>query len=445
MNIVVSPGPVSGTVSAPPSKSHTVRALLIASLADGESVVHRPLDSADARSCVSVCSALGAQVHLTEDADGRLESARIRGVSGTPRPPEDVLDTGNSGTTLYLALSATALIDGWSVFTGDAQIRRRSAENLLKALEDLGARAFSTRSNGCAPLCIRGPLAGGKTRIECPTSQYLSSLLLALPLADGPTELDVPLLYEQPYAEMTLWWLERQGIKLERRGLEWFRIPGGARYRCFESAVPGDYSSATFWFCAAAITASRLRVEGLSPDDPQGDRRVLDILREMGCTITDSRFGVQDRNRTGAGEGSYVIEIEGPDTLAGGEFDLNDIPDALPALAVTASYAQGETRLANVPQARMKETDRIAVMARELSHLGIPVEELPDGLVIKPGGKGPGRLDSGVVSGHQDHRVVMAFAVGALGADGPIEISGAEAAGVTYPDFFSVLETLRSG
>jgi 3-phosphoshikimate 1-carboxyvinyltransferase len=459
MTKLIHPGALSGTVEVPSSKSHTIRALLIATLASGESTIRRPLDSKDARSCIHACRLLGAEIDeigAAGDAAGPTELV-VRGVAGTPEIPGDVIDVGNSGTTLYLAASVAALAPGWTVFTGDAQIRRRPIGELLQALESLGARAFTTRKTDAAPVCIQGPLSGGTATISCPTSQYLSSLLIAAPLATGSSEIRVPLLNERPYVEMTLWWLDGQGISYERDGYDRFTIPGGQAYRPFDAAVPGDFSSATFFFAAAAVTGSTLEFDGLDMSDPQGDKEVLAILGEMGCrvdTVTlEASSGYPVGGRAGsAGGAPPLLRVAGPGgPLKAGTFDLNNIPDALPALAVAACYAEGETRLVNVPQARLKETDRIAVMAAELSKMGAHVEELPDGLIIRGRSQAAAGSDSrkpglrgAVVESHDDHRVSMALAVAALAASGPTEIIGWEAAEVTYPAFFSELRRLAS-
>ena len=416
METVVRPGRLGGTVRIPGSKSHTIRALIVATLADGSSHIEAPLESADTRAALDACRALGATVEESEAL------WKVGGVGGALATPENVIDVGNSGTTLYMAVAAAALGRGWTVFTGDEQIRRRPATNLLAALRDLGAEAFSTRGSGCAPIAVRGPLGGGTTRIACPTSQYLSALLLACPAAEGDSEIVVTELNERPYVSITLDWLDSQGIRYRREGLERFMIPGGQRYSPFRRTVAGDFSSATFFFCAAAVTGSRVTVAGLDPADPQGDKQVLDLLGEMGCAVSWDGTSV-----TVEGRGLRAIEA-----------DLNAIPDALPAMAVAAACAEGTTRLAGVPQARLKETDRIAVMREELSRMGARVEELPDGLVIHGGGLKGTRVD-----GHADHRVVMALAVGALAAEGTTTISTSEAASVTFPEFFGLLESLR--
>jgi 3-phosphoshikimate 1-carboxyvinyltransferase len=414
MQLTVQPSRLQGAVDIPGSKSHTIRAVAIAALAEGTSVIEAPLVSADAEAAVRAYRALGARIEVGE-------TWTVTGVGGQVATPDDVIDVGNSGATLYLALGAAALGSGQVVFTGDAQIRRRSAGPLLHALCDLGSRAFSTRENGCAPIVVGGPLRGGHTAIACPISPYLSSLLVACPLADGDTEIEVVQLTERPFAQMTLDWLDRQGICYEAEGLERFRIPGGQSYHAFERRIPADFSSAAFFLCAAAVGDSEVLVCGLDMADCQGDKAIVDMLRAMGADIAEESAGLRVRGRG----------------LHGAELDLNATPDALPVLAVTGCLAEGETRLVNVPQARLKETDRITVMREELQKLGGEVTELPDGLVIQGGA-----LHGGPVEGHGDHRVVMALAVAGLYAQAPLTISTAEAVSVTFPGFVELMTSL---
>ncbi len=426
MNKTITPGKLSGSIPIPASKSHTIRALLIASLAEGESRIIRPLDSADTRACIAACTALGADIRH-EGSD-----LRVKGTGGNLAVPAGTIDVGNSGTTLYLAMSIAALADGTVRFDGDSQIRSRPVKNLLEALRDLGAQAQTEKGNGCAPLTVTGPLTGGTTSISCPTSQYLSSLLLACPLAPKDTVIEVPLLNEQPYVEMTLRWLDEQGIRYEHEGFRKFRIPGNQLYRSFKKPVPADFSSATFFFVAAAVTESKLFLEGLDMDDSQGDKAVVRMMEKMGCRITIEESGI---GITGPG---YP---DNPGNLKGRDFDLNATPDALPAMAVAGCYAEGTTRLLNVPQARMKETDRISVMYRELSKMGADIEELHDGLVIRGRSGTPGSpLTGTIVHGHRDHRVVMSLAVAGLGAKGNTTVDTAEAVDITFPGFFALLE-----
>lgn len=408
---------LSGTARIPGSKSHTIRAVLLAAMAEGESHIRDPLLSGDTRSALTTAQCLGARVKELP------REWQIQGVGGKPRG-SGTIDVGNSGTTLYFALALASLMEeGEVVFDGDEQTRRRSAANLIASLRDLGADVEALGANGCCPIRVRGGLRGGKTSMACPTSQYLSALLLASPLAPQDTTIDVPLLYEHPYIEMTLVWLKRLRIRLDcRPDFSHFQIPGSQRYRSFDASIPGDFSSATFLLCAAAITGSELLLQGLDLHDPQGDKAVVDYLRAMGAEIESVPEG---------------LRVRGGASLRGSELDLNATPDALPAMAVTAAVAKGRTTLRNVPQARMKETDRIAVMAKELRKLGIQVEELPDGLIIEGGA-----LRGGTVHGHGDHRVVMAFAIAGLASAQPISVDTAEAASITFPGFAELLTSL---
>ncbi len=407
---------LSGRVSIPASKSHTIRGLLLGTLADGVSTIRSPLESFDTLSAAMAARALGAEVD-TSSVDWT-----IRGLNGSPRVPEDIIDVGNSGTTLYMIMGTAALAEGWTVITGDGQIRSRTASPLISALSGLGATVISSRDNGCAPLMIQGKLSGGECSIESVTSQYLSSLLMTCPFADGDSIINVPLLNEAPYVYMTLDWLDFLGIKADYTDdLSMVNIAGRQRCKAFDRRIPGDFSSAAFPLSAAVLAGGEVTLEGLYMNDTQGDKAVIGILRDMGADIEID---------------GDLVTVRGS-SLKGIEIDMNAIPDAIPMLSVVACFAEGTTVLGNVPQARLKETDRIAVMAAELAKLGADVEELPDGLVIKGGG-----LRGGSVHGHGDHRIVMALTIAAFAADGPISVDTAEAAGVTYPGFWDSMTAL---
>lgn len=477
-------------IRIPGSKSQTIRALLIAAFSPGTTAIRSPLDSGDTRSCLEACRSFGASI--SEEAG----IWKVTGIMDHRMTQEEniplLVDVGNSGTTLYLGLGLAAALGRPLIFTGDEQIRKRPVVNLTRALEDLGAFcSFSldeiqdiygdtyaigsgdlkkiaelepALTSGAAPCLIHGPLTGGETSIECPTSQYLSSLLLAAPLAEDTSSIHVPLLHERPYAEMTLRWLDDQGIKYScSDDFSEFTVEGGQAYHSFDAAVSGDFSSASFFFCAAAITGSSMVFSGLDPHDPQGDKAVLQLLESMGCSVSweyagaDGEEAPQDdaagggnsggtglvggANDAASAAGEQLLTVSGPvkGELQPLDADLNAIPDALPILAMTACFARGTSYLRNVPQARIKETDRIAVMRRELEKLGAEMEELEDGLIIH----GKGFLDGGQVEGHGDHRVIMSLAVAGLAARGEIEIQGTDAAAITFPTFFTLLDEIR--
>jgi 3-phosphoshikimate 1-carboxyvinyltransferase len=233
---------------------------------------------------------------------------------------------------------------------------------------------------------------------------------------------------------MTLGYLEAQGLRYEKReNLSWFRIPGGQTYTPVSGPVPADFSSSAFPAAAAAISGGPVKLLGLDPNDTQGDKAFFDILAAMGCHVRWE----EDPAPAGGASPTPVLRVERTGPLRGGEFDLNDTPDMLPACAVTAAFARGDTALVNVAHARIKETDRIAVMAAELGKLGVSVTERPDGLIIHGTGDAP---RGGKINGHGDHRIVMAFAAAALGASAPVEIDGAQSAAVTYPGFLELLD-----
>jgi len=417
MNLTVSKSTLRGKVEIPGSKSHTIRAVAIAALAPGTSEIRSPLDSADARAAFSAYSGFGAQI------EDRGEVWRVVGTGGAPALPDNVIDTLNSGTTMNIALGTAALIrGGLVVLTGDAQVRRRPCGPLAQSLNDLGAVVRATRGGACPPYVVEGPARGGTTTIEAVTSQYVTSLLLNMPLAEADTRIIVPLMHEKPYVTMTLDWLTRQGVRVSHDDdYTEFHVPGGQRYAPVERRIPGDFSSATFFLAAGAMGENDVLSNGLDLSDTQGDKDVVEYLRAMGATVMVEGEGVRVR---GAG-------------LKGCEIDLNATPDALPMMAVLACFAQGETRLVNVPQARLKETDRIAVMCAELKKLGADIEERPDGLVVRESA-----LHGGVVEGHGDHRVVMSLAVAATAASAPVTITGAEAVAITFPGFAESLRDL---
>ena len=416
MNFLCRSSALHGSVVIPGSKSHTIRACAIAAMASGESIIERPMVSADTLAAIRAAAALGAGV------DMRPTQWRIHGTGGTPVARKTTVDVGNSGTTLRVVMGlASHLTSGSMVLTGDEQIQRRPAGQLAAALNELGARITSQRDNSCAPFDVSGTLRGGRVTIEAPTSQFVTSLLLTCPFAPLDTILDVPLLNERPYVQMTLDWLTSQKIEVPHEDMTRFHIPGGQSFHAFSRAIPADFSSATFFLGAGALGDNSITCRGLDLEDSQADKKVVEYVREMGANvkIDDDAISVS------------------ANTLQGVELDLNETPDALPVMAVLGCFAEGETRLVNVAHARIKETDRIAVMCAELTKMGADIEERPDGLVVRQSD-----LHGAHVDGHHDHRVVMALALAGMACDGETLITTAESAGVTFPEFADLMISL---
>ncbi len=408
MQFKIKTSQVNGLIAVPGSKSHTIRAVAIATMADGTSYIRSPLISADTMAAVDAARSLGAEVDM---ADGVWT---VKGTGGKLKDSGKVIDMKNSGTSTRIFCGLAALADFDVSFDGDKSLRARPMSNLLDALKPLGVVSESV--DGKCPFKLKGPLKGGHTVVDGKSSQFLTALLFAAPLAENDCEIDVVNLNEVPYVRITMGWMERQGIKFEyTKDLSHFSIPGGQRYKAFDSVIPADFSTATFPLMAAAVTGGKVDIANLDFDDLQGDKEVFDYFEKMGTKITKL---------------TDITSVDGASELKGIEIDMNHTPDALPAVAVAAAMSSGRTVLKNVAHARIKETDRIECMTRELRKMGANVEELPDGMVIDGSG-----LHGAVVDGCDDHRIVMALTIAGMAADGETTVTTAEAAGVTYPEF----------
>lgn len=407
----------SGQIEIPASKSQTIRAILIALFSNSESRIRHPLYSEDTLSAISLIEKMGAIVRKEENGDLLIDS-RFAFID----LDSDEIDCGNSGTTTYLALPMLSSLPFSVTLKGDSSLSKRPVKPLLDSLEDLGVETMS--NEGFLPITVRGPMEGGNTEIECKTSQYLSGLLLGCPLALGDSHIHSTLLNEKPYVRMTLKWLDKQGIRYEASPdlLDIF-IPGGQSYKEEDEYIEGDFSSASFFFALATIGPYSITVTGLDRNSEQGDKAMLDILEKMGCVVDWDGMSVT---------------VTGPEKLKGGEFDLSSIPDTLPSLSIVASFASEKVVLGNVEQARIKETDRIAVLKENLTLLGVNVEDTQDSLIIYPSNN----IHGGCVKGYKDHRIIMAFSIMATKIEN-ITLDDSSAAAVTFPSFFDKLNSLK--
>lgn len=409
---------LEGEVTIPSSKSHMIRAVIIASLAQGTSKILNPLKSDDTMATVNACKALGTKINMENEKEWIIE-----GFNHAPKNPEGMINMMNSGTSLNLISGIIAALCDFEVeLDGDDSLRTRPIQPLLRSFNELGADALSINNNGYCPVKIKGKMQGGTTEIVGITSQYISSLLLACPLLEENTKITVIKPHEVPYIRMTLKWLDEQGIKYEAsKDLTRFKVFGNQRYKSFEKAIPADWSSAAFPLVGAAITQSNVLVKGLDINDVQGDKAIIDYLKKMKADISVEENGIRIKGKP----------------LQGCELDLNSTPDALPALSVLGCFAEGTTTLINVAQARIKETDRIKVMAEELTKMGADIKEREEGLIIHKSA-----LKGNKVRGHSDHRAVMALSLAGLIASGKTEITTAESVSVTYPDYVKSMKSL---
>ena len=414
MKLSVSKHVISGAIQAPGSKSHTIRALVIATLAKGTSIIKSPLVSADTISSLTAASTFGAWIKRGNDSIWT-----ISGTGGNLLEPAGVINMGNSGTGIKLFAAMASLLPARITFDGDDSLRSRPMASLLEALALLGVKSTSSEGGKC-PFQVEGPMTGGETVVDGKSSQYLSALLLSAPLAPKDSVILVNNLNEVPYVDITLDWLTRQKIMFRKnKDYTRFEIPGRQSYHPFSEQIPGDFSSACFPMVAAAVTGGGIKIGNLDFNDTQGDRKVVDFMEQMGAKIVRTADG---------------LEVKPGTKLHAVELDLNDTPDALPILSVAAACAEGRSVFKNVAQARIKETDRIRCMTVELQKMGIQVEEFEDGLAITGG-----KLRGAHVDSYLDHRIAMSLAVAGFAVKNPNEttvIDGAECISVTYPGFF---------
>jgi len=432
----------AGSVRLPGSKSISNRVLLLAGLAAGETAVHGLLDSDDTAVMLDALRALGCGIERITDADGH-DVTRVRGLGGRLAVYEARLFLGNAGTAMRPLTAALAVLaatqGGRFELAGVARMHERPIGDLVAALRPLGCTVDELGTPGYPPLAVRGD-AGGRLATAAPirvrgdvSSQFLSALLLALPLAAGPGEVVVEVVGElisKPYVEITLNLLARFGIAVQRVGWQRFVIPAGSRYASpGEIAVEGDASSASYFIALGAIaaTAAPVVIEGVGADSIQGDLRFVDAARAMGAEVTV--------------EATRIVARRGAWPLRAITLDCNAIPDAAMTLAVMALYADAPSTLTGIASWRVKETDRIAAMAAELGRLGAHVEAGDDCIRVTP----PRVWRAAAVHTYDDHRMAMCLSLAAFNALAgaappvPVRILDPRCVGKTYPDYFETL------
>ena len=413
-------GPLDAAVTLPGSKSVTNRALPLAAVAGGTSTLRGVLASDDGRAMVDALRCLGF------DVDVRWPDLRATVVGSDGRVPaeEAAISCGEAATVARFLLALCAAGHGDYRFDGGPSLRRRPMGPLLRALEQLGCEVDAAGA-GTLPVRLRARgLRGGAVAVDSATStQYLSALLMALPLCERPAEIATTVTVSEPYVDLTLSVLADFGIEVSgSTAEERFVVPAPQAYRAVDLTVEADASTASYFFAAAAVTGGRVTVRNLSRGRcRQGDVRFLDVLEEMGCRVTSD-----DRETT----------VEGPDQLRGVDADFRHISDTFLTLACLAPFADRPTTIGGIAHTRLKESDRISATLRNLAALGIRAEETPDGLRVHPGQPGPGTVDAFL-----DHRQVMAFALVGLRAPG-VEVAGADCVAKTCPDFFALWEGL---
>jgi 3-phosphoshikimate 1-carboxyvinyltransferase len=399
-------------VEAPPAKAHSLRALILASLADGESIVERPLLAEDQINVIECLRRLGIEV---ERERGDL---RILGRSGRYAPVGAELDVGDSGVGMNFLCSAACLADVPVIIGGSRRLNERPIGEIVSGLRQLGCRIDFLEKEGCPPVRVHGGgIPGGTARMHgALTSQYFSSLVIAAPCARGPVTVQcLDEMSERPYLDISLGMMSEFGVEAENDRYREMRLPGGARYRPRRLRIEGDYSSASFFFLAAAVCRSRVRVTGLRADTRQGDRRFLDLLARMGCAVSTEAGAVVVR-------GGELRAIDA---------EMGDLPDLVPPMAVAAAFAEGTSRFTDIARLRVKESDRVAVLVSELARMGVPARCDADSLTVT----GTRQARGARIDPHNDHRIAMSFAVAGLVTGGQV-IENPGCVAKSFPDFW---------
>ena len=436
---------IGGIVKAPPSKSYTHRAIIIASLAEGVSNLYDPLSSEDTLASLNACKYFGAEVDTSNfnplaNNPNLNNFWKIKGVDGSKdleNSSKEPIDLKNSGTTLRIMTSVAGLSKNRTIFTGDDSLKTRPMGLLLEALKPLGGNAKSLAKNGKPPIAIEPGFIGGETFIDgSVSSQFISSILIAGAISKKGINLQVKGDFiSKPYVAMTLDVMEKFGIEIEsdlftkhencdledkKCSSTTFSIKP-QKYKATDYTIEGDYSSASYLLGTLAVLGGKIVVKNLFEASKQGDKLILEILEKMGAKIEIK---------------SDSVTLSSDGKLYGVDVDLHNAPDLLPTVSALGALANGKTTITGVKHARYKETDRIAKCAEELAKLGCEVTEKEDGMEII-GGINLEKSDSNRVTSHDDHRLAMAFTLIALKHD--ILIENGAVFNVSFPNFIEAM------
>jgi len=404
-------------VTVPGSKSYTHRMLIAAALSDGMCTLKNPLVSEDTRFTIEALRQMDIQIDFHND------NVRIYGKGGRLGAGMAPIHLGNSGTSMRLLSAVAALGNGAYTLTGTARMQERPIKDLLDALQQIGVKARSLNDSGCPPIEITGAtIRKDQVDINCQkSSQYLSALLLIAPYTQNGLKISVTgCQVSRPYVDLTINLMKMFGLDLEREGYRRFNVPGGQIYRAGEYTVEADCSQAAYFWGAAAIGGTNIKVMGVNADSVQGDIRFVNLLQRMGCRVFKDSDGI----RVAGGSLSAI------------EADLADMPDQVPMLAVVAAFARGTTIIKNVAHLRSKESDRLTATVTELKKMDIDAECTADALVVR-GGKPKGAI----IDTYNDHRIAMSFAMAGLKVPG-VCIQNESCVEKSFPAFWQVFEGL---
>lgn len=401
---------IDGSIRAQPSKSMMQRAVAASVLSKNRVKILNPSFCSDALAALRIAENLGAGIHRETDSVT---------ISGSLRPEETVLHCGESGLCMRMFAPIAALRERELILTGDGSLQSRPVSMVVEPLRELGC--FVATNGGHPPIRVRGPVRGGEVHVDgSVSSQFLTGLLLALPVAERNSRVFVRSLSSRPYIDMTLKLLKEFQVSVCHDGYEIFSIPGRQNFSAEEYRVEGDWSSASFMMVAAAV-GGRVRISELDIHSPQADKKILDALRDAGAWVRVT---------------PDFVEIEKNERKSF-RFDASDCPDLFPPLVALACSCEGISRITGVDRLRFKESDRAAALAREFTALGAVVEIEGNAMTVTGG-----KIRGGAVSSHGDHRIAMAAAVAAVAAEQTVTIGNSESVAKSYPSFFEELASI---
>ena len=413
MDVIIKKSEVDGITTAPPSKSYTHRAFIAASLSK-KCRIYNPLIAEDTIATMNACKLLGSKFKRFK------EFFEIRGCS-LKESKAKYFYLANSGTTLrfFIGLTTQILDTKYSILDGDSSLRNRPNKELALALKDLGAKIKGNR-NFKPPIFVKGIAFGGKVKIKAISSQFVSSLLFTLPNARGDSKVVVEDVKSKPYIDVSLHVLNEAGVKIDVENNVYY-IEGEQDFKLRKFKIPSDFSSVSY-LIAAGLLAGKLKIVNVH-DSMQGDKKIVEIVKKMGGKI-----------RWNKEKGMITVEKS---ELEGIEIDASDIPDLVPAIAVIAAIAKGETRIYNAEHLKLKEIDRIDGIYRNLKAVGVEVVKKDDGLIIKGN-----KIKGGVVDSFGDHRMALAFSLLGLVAEKEVIVKNAEVVSISFPNYFDELKKI---
>ena len=406
---------LNGEIVCPASKSYTHRAIFLAALSDGKSIVKDALYSSDTRATIDACKTFGVDVHESGDIISIDNSINLEGEGG-------IIDVVNSGTTIRIATAIAAISPNKTILSGDSSIKKRPMRPLLDSLESLGAKCIS--DDGKPPITVSGTIKGGEVEIIGDvSSQFISALLIIAPRLQNGLELNIEgNIVSKPYIDSTIASMEKFGVEVETiEKYKKYKIEHQT-YKPTEFSIPSDFSNLALLLSATVLVGNDVSIKISMGDLPQGDELFIDILEKMGVIVT-----LQNN----------IISLKTPAKLDGGKFDLGNTPDLLPPLAILILKSQNPIWIYNVAHARFKETDRIKIIAREIKNIGLRVEEKDDGIILYP----PENITSAQLDSENDHRLFMAFCICGMYIGG-CEVTNPESVEVSYPNFISDLSKI---